>query len=87
MRKKNNQSRGHSLHQIAGGCKEGYGIQMWKIDDITSRVTVCLILHNIFVLNRVMKDVNATYYQFFSLEENEEMMNPQSNECEHQHKF
>ena len=60
-------------------------IKMWKIDDIASRVTACFILSNILVLDHVMEAINATYDPFFSLEEDEEMMIPQSNEFEHQH--
>ena len=58
---------------------------MWEIDDIASRVTACLILHNILVSDHVMEDVNSTYDPFFSLDKNEEIMIPQSNEFEHQH--
>ena len=49
-------------------------IEMWEIDDIARWVTVCLILHNILVLDHVMEDVNATYDPFFSLEEDKEVM-------------
>ena len=41
-------------------------IEMWEIDNITSRVTACLISHNILVLDCMMEDVNATYDPFFS---------------------
>ena len=46
-------------------------ILMMKLDDIASRVTCCIILHNILVSDRVMGDCRATYKPDYVLEEEE----------------
>ena len=46
-------------------------IHLMKLDDIASRVTCCIILHNILVSDRVMGDCRATYKPDYVLEEEE----------------